>query len=181
MYYVTNELSVNKNEQRLLRISEDWKIFAASQTDTYNCFLIYGYTNGDPVYFGWYCPETEYGEMYEDVYLEYDGLPFNFDDLLLEVKSHSEDVKQYEEQSIEHGFLTNVECFNQTTGEDIVIDIKLKEEAYPSKRNGDFIEYESTGIASNGETCLVSWNIPANMDDVSYFDWDDVCGVDFRY
>ena len=186
MYYIDNNLAVERNLQRVLFESGEWAVYAAPKIDEPDCFIAYGETNGDPVYFGWYCVDSEFGESWEDVYQDWDGLPFNFETILPHLISHAEDVEIYNNQDTQCGWLTDVECFNQNTGRDIVIDIKLTQHAYSTARpcntgSPEIVEYEARGIAANGEYVMVSWYVPADIEDLSDFDWDDVGGVDFRY
>lgn len=182
-YYVTNDLAVDYNrERKLFDANDGYTVFAAPQIDEEECFLIYAVSNSDPYYLGWYCPDSEFGEI-DEISGELGYFNFTWDKVIDACRDIAEQFKQYVEQDTKHGFVTDVLCFDQyERNKELTIDIKLEQEAYPLQEIGeDKVEYIASGIASNGMRCLVSWYVPAEMEDVSLFDWDDVGGVDFRY
>lgn len=182
-YYITNDLAVDYNrERKLFDANDGYTVFAAPQIDEEECFLIYAVSNSDPYYLGWYCPDSEFGEI-DEISGELGHFNFTWDEAIDACRDIAEQFKQYDEQDTKHGFVTDVLCFDQyERNKELTIDIKLEQEAYPYQQIGeDEVEYIACGIASNGMRCFVSWYVPAEMDDVSFFDWNDVAEVDFRY
>lgn len=182
-YYITNDLAVDYNrERKLFDANDGYTVFAAPQIDEEECFLIYAVSNGDPYYLGWYCPDSEFGEI-DEISGKLGYFNFTWDEVIDACRDIAEQFKQYDEQDTKHGWVTDVLCFDQyERNKELTIDIKLEQEAYPYQDIGeDEVEYIACGIASNGMRCFVSWYVPAEMDDVSFFDWNDVAEVVFRY
>lgn len=183
MYLIDNGIAVNDNLQHVLFTEGDITICAASKEGEPETLIVYGLTNRDPCYYA----ESEFGEIYEDAYGLYDTYDLGFDfyeNILPALKAHAENLKKYEDTPSKFGEFKNVEFYHRLMQKEITIDIKLTQNPYLSAspynaKNYETNEYVASAIAENGEDCIVYWYIPADMEDVSDFDWTNIYQVKF--
>ena len=174
LYYVTNDLAIDKNTYTRLDLGDDdVSLCVGRKTDDADTIIIFFETNSDPIYTGWASVDTG------DVEITYDNWDNDFasirqDDVIDEIKTLLDGIKIYDNMANHFPIYAN--CYNDVVGEHKVYF--KTDEAYPdpsidnANREDEYITYKAGAITETGRKCYVYWDFVAYDDDGNEIDSD---------
>ena len=176
-------LMVDVHTKRIVDSGQDghdeYTVFMAKNADAdADDWLVWLEYNADPVYLGWV--DLEGNSDFSDAETDLSDTEISIKFIEEQAKEIAEEIAVYQEMG---GVEYQAECHNHETGCDVTMKFRLETEAYVSNgaRHGlPYVEYTAESVAENGLTARLFWEVPADMEDVSNHDWNDITGVDFR-
>ena len=176
MYYVTNDLAIDKNTYTRLDLGDDYvSLCAGRQADDADAIIIFFETNSDPIYIGWASVDTG------DVEITYDNWDDDFasikqNDVIDEINTLLDGIRVYDNMT-DH-FAIYASDYNDVVGEHKVY-FKTTDGAYPdpsidnANREDGYITYKASAITEMGGKCHVYWDFVAYDDEGNEIDSDN--------
>lgn len=176
-YYVTNDLSINKNTMSQVCEICDHRVFIGEQRENDGTYLVFAVDNADPVYIGFaYIADDNTPVVnFEDCDFVFDD-DAKYDSVCEAVQERLEKIKEF--------FGSNqITCYISFNDKNCGFDrndvpCTPTQEPYPcSSSESDYVEFTAIGMTLSGEEIKMYWQFEKYddngnlIDEFNHFEW----------